>query len=185
MSTQLVTRSAQQSRVKLVCAVLLVALASGCAAYRFGATSLYPPDVQSVYVPVFESDSLRRNLGERLTEAVIKEIELKTPYKVVSDPNADSVLSGRILNDLKRVTVEDAYDQQRENQITILAEVSWLNRRGDLIASRGNIPIPESLLQLAGTGVAVPEFGQSIATGQQQAINRMAEQIVSLMETPW
>ena len=134
---------------------------------------------------MFESDSLRRGLSERLTEAVVKEIELKTPYKVVSEPDADSVLTGRILNDIKRVIVEDPYDQQRENQITLIAEVNWVDRRGDLIGSRGNIPIPESIIQLAGTGTAVPEFGQSIATGQQQAITRLAEQIVSLMETPW
>jgi hypothetical protein len=168
-----------------VCPAVVAVLCFGCAPYRFGTASLYPPDIRTVFVPMFESDSLRRNLSERLTEAVIKEIQLKTPYTVVSDPNADSVLTGRILNDIKRVTVEDPYDNQRENEITILAEVSWVDRRGDLIGSRGNIPIPESLVQLAGTGIAVPEFGQSIATGQQQAIDRMAEHIVSLMETPW
>ena len=47
----------------------------GCAGYRFGAASLYPPDIQTVYVPVFESNSFRRNLSEWLTEAVCKEIE--------------------------------------------------------------------------------------------------------------
>jgi hypothetical protein len=171
--------------MKAVVYLPLLLVLCGCAGYRFGATSLYPPDVQTVYVPVFESDSLRRGLSERLTESVIKEIELKTPYKVVSDPNADSVLTGRILNDIKRVIVEDPYDQQRENEITLLAEVSWLDRRGDLIGSRGNVPIPEALVRLTGTGTAVPEYGQSIATGQQEAINRLAEQIVSLMETPW
>jgi hypothetical protein len=170
---------------RLLLCVSLGIFVSGCAGYRFGTASLYPPDIRTVYVPMFESDSLRRGLSERLTEAVIKEIELKTPYKVVSDPNADSILTGRVLNDIKRVTVEDRYDQQRENEVTLLAEVNWVDRRGDLIGSRGNLPIPESLITLTGTGIAVPEFGQSIATAQQQAIDRMAEQIVSLMETPW
>ena len=178
-------RSAVSNLRFALCTVSLAILCCGCAAYRFGTASLYPPDIHTVFVPMFESDSLRRNLSERLTEAVVKEIELKTPYKVVSEPDADSVLTGRILNDIKRVVVEDPYDQQRENEITIIAEVSWVNRRGDLIGSRGNVPIPEALVQLSGTGVAVPEFGQSIATGQQQAIDRMAEKIVSLMETPW
>ena len=41
------------------------------------------PDVSTVYVPMIESGSYRRDLGERLTEAVAKQIELKTPYKVV------------------------------------------------------------------------------------------------------
>jgi hypothetical protein len=171
-------------KLAMVAVAMLIAT-GGCAQYRFGSTSLYPPDIQTVYVPVFESDSLRRNLGERLTEAVIKEIELKTPYKVVSSPDADSVLTGRILNDIKRVTVEDPYDQQRENEITLIAQVNWVDRRGDLIGSRGTLAIPESLVMLAGTSKVVPEFGQSIATGHQQSIDRLAAQIVSLMETPW
>ncbi len=68
---------------------------SGCIGYQVGAGSLYAPDVATVYVPMIESDSYRRDLGERLTEAVCKEIELKTPYKVVSTPDADSILSVR------------------------------------------------------------------------------------------
>ena len=31
----------------------------------------------------------------------------------------------------------------------------------------------------------IPEVGQSVATTQQQAIQRLAEQIVSTMEEPW
>ena len=68
-------------------------LLAGCASYQVGSESLYAPDVATVYVPMIESDSYRRDLGERLTEAVIKEIELKTPYKVVGTPDADSILS--------------------------------------------------------------------------------------------
>ena len=88
--------------------IIIAALAGGgCAGYRFGAASLYPPDIQTVYVPVFESNSFRRNLGEWLTEAVCKEIELKTPYKVVGTPNADSVLTGKITSDTKPAVHSD------------------------------------------------------------------------------
>ena len=47
----------------------------GCAGYQIGNQSLYPPEIHTVYVPMFQSNSFRRNLGERLTEAVVKEIE--------------------------------------------------------------------------------------------------------------
>ncbi len=78
--------------------ILLLSLANaGCAGYRFGAATLYPPDIHTVYVPVFESDSFRRGLGERLTEAVVKAIEARTPYKVVGSAEADSVLTGKII----------------------------------------------------------------------------------------
>src|SRR6476660_2725748 len=60
-----------------------VAFLTGCAGYQLGQRSLYRPDICTVHIPVIQSDSFRRYLGERLTEAVVKEVELRTPYKVV------------------------------------------------------------------------------------------------------
>ena len=82
-----------------------LALLGGCAGYQIGNQSLYPVNIRTVYVPMFQSASFRPYLGERLTEAVMKEIELKTPFKVVSDPNADSTLSGRIVGEGKEVLI--------------------------------------------------------------------------------
>jgi hypothetical protein len=47
------------------------------------------------------------------------------------------------------------------------------------------VAVPEELVLLSNTGMLVPEYGQSVSTAQLQAIQRMATQIVSLMETPW
>lgn len=158
---------------------------SGCAAYRFGAASLYPPDIQTVYVPIFESNSFRRNLSEWLTEAVCKEIEAKTPYKVVGTPQADSVLTGKLMGDTKRVTIEDKYDQPREVEVNTAVQVRWLNRKGDLLNQATSVPLPQDLITLSASGNLVAEFGQSVTTAQLQSIQRVAAQIVSLMEVPW
>src|SRR5262245_62122078 len=84
-----------------------IAVIVGCAPYRMGTPSLYSCNVRTVYVPVFESNSYRRGLAERLTEAVQKEIERRTPYKVVgSSVNADSILTGKLLTDTKGPSVE-------------------------------------------------------------------------------
>jgi hypothetical protein len=159
--------------------------ASGCAAYRFGTASLYPTDIQTVYVPVFESNSFRRNLGEQLTELVCKEIEVKTPYKVVGTPNADSVLTGKILGDTKRVVIEDAEDQPREVETNLTVQVRWVNRKGDLINQAAPVPLPQDLVTISASGNLVAEYGQSVTTAQLQAMQRLATQIVSLMEMPW
>ena len=104
---------------------------AGCAGYQIGNQSLYPTDIQTVYVPMFESNSFRRNLGERLTEAVIKEIELKTPYKVVATPDADSVLTGRSSSETKRVVAENRYDDPRQIEVSMQVQVSWIDRQGN------------------------------------------------------
>ena len=74
--------------------LLVLPVLCGCAGYQIGNRTLFPTHIHTVHVPTFESISFRRNLGERLTEAVVKEIEVRTPYKVVADPNADSVMTG-------------------------------------------------------------------------------------------
>ncbi|MBU4270978.1 MAG: hypothetical protein KKE86_07810 [Planctomycetes bacterium] len=157
----------------------------GCAGYQIGNQSLYPAEVRTVYVPMFDSNSFRRGLGERLTEAVVKEIETKTPYKVVDDPNADSVLSGCIVSERKSVLVPSLSGDAREVQVGMSVEISWVDRRGRVLRETANVPLPEEIVTVSGTGNVVPEVGQSIAAAQQQAICRMAEQIVGLMEKPW
>ena len=177
-------RSPSPTRVGLWFPVLLVSAAS-CATYRVGARSLYAPDVATVYVPIFESDSFRPGLAERLTEAVVKEIEFKTPYKVVGTPDADSVLTGRITSDTKRVVVEDSYDSPRELDMNFQIEVSWLNRRREPIRDPLVLDLPLDALEIGQSARLIPEAGQSVAVSQQQAIRRLAEQIVAAMEEPW
>jgi hypothetical protein len=160
-------------------------LALGCAAYRVGSRTLYAPDVDTVYVPMIESDSFRPDLGERLTEAVIKEIELKTPFKVVGTPDADSILSARVVSDTKRVIIENQNDDPRGIEVGMIAEVTWLNRRREPLRAPVGVPLPPELLPIGQTSTLLPEVGQSLVTAQQQAIERLAQQIVSTMEEPW
>jgi hypothetical protein len=164
----------------------IIAFFAGCSAYQIGNKSLYPEGIHTVYVPMFESDSFRRYLGERLTEAVMKEIEAKTIYKVVSNPiHADSVLSGRIVGETKRVLINDRSGDPRELQSELRVIVSWVDQRGRTLRDNRVVPLPDELTDVAGAGKFVPELGQSGATSQQEAIRRVAQQIVGLMENPW
>jgi len=169
----------------LAAAGLCVVMLAGCIGYHAGTQSLYAADVATVYVPMIESDSYRRDLGERLTEAVVKEIELKTPYKVVSTPDADSILSARLMTDTRRRLIQNGFSDPRVSETEVRAEVNWVNRRRQPMAPVQIIPIPAELLAINQTSNLIPEAGQSVATSTQQAIQRLAQQIVGTMEAPW
>lgn len=164
---------------------LLLLMPAGCANYQAGSGSLYAPDVHTVYVPMIESQSFRRDLGERLTEAIAKEIELKTPFKVVGDPSADSVLTVRLHNDVRRVVAEDGLDQARLMDNLLYADVSWINRRRLPIVPAQSMPLPGGLIDVQQSTPLMPAAGQTVASQQQLAIQRLAEQIVGLMEERW
>jgi hypothetical protein len=168
-------------RYRLTAVLLCAAAVTGCAGYQIGNQGLYPPDIQTVSVPIFASESFRRNFGERLTEAVVKEIELKTPLKVVNSGGADSILYGRLTNDTKRVLIETRTDEPRETEVSLSVSISWVDRQGAILR-QNEIPLPAEFTEFTQTASVVPEFGQSVATAHQTAIQRMAEQIVGSME---
>jgi hypothetical protein len=166
--------------IAVVCSMI-----AGCASYQVGAESLYAPDIATVYVPMIESGSFRRDLGERLTEAVIKEIELKTPYKVVGTPDADSILSVELKGDSRRLLAENSFTDPRLLETAVFSEVTWVNRRRLPLAPVQNIALPPNLIGIDQTANLVPEAGQSVQSSLQQSIDRLAQQIVGTMEAPW
>ena len=97
-------------RISIGILTLAVMSLSGCASYQFGSRTLYRPDIQTIHVPIFQSQSFRKDFGERLTEAVVKEISAKTPYKVVCESDADSIVSGQIISEQKTGLAEDVND---------------------------------------------------------------------------
>ncbi len=163
----------------------LLCFSAGCANYQAGSGTLYAPDVHTVYVPMIESESFRRGLGEQLTEAIVKEIELKTPFKVVGDPSADSVLSVLLLDDTRRVVAEDGFDAPRTLENLFRAEVSWINRRRLPLMATQSIPMDVGLMDIRQTSLLFPAAGNTVVSAQQVAIQRLAEQIVGTMEEPW
>jgi hypothetical protein len=165
--------------------LLIAACTAGCAGpYRAGNDTLYPADVRTVYVPMFESDSFRRHLGERLTEAVVKRIETDSPFKVVNNPNADSVLTGRIVFDTKRTIVENIFDDPRDTEYNMQVLVTWVSRHGQVLAEQ-SVALPPAAIDIGARSDIIPEFGRSVTSQQQAVIDNIANQIVGLMEMPW
>jgi hypothetical protein len=164
--------------------VLIVTL-PGCAGYQLGDRSLFRPDIRTVHVPVVQSESFRRYLGERLTEAVCKQIELRTPYKLVDADAADSVLNVRLVSDTKKVLNNNRFSEPRDIETDFFIQTSWVDRRGSVIMSHDGVPAGPLLVNIGQQANFVPEGGQSLATAQQEAIDKLAQQIVGQMELAW
>ncbi|MDR1923895.1 MAG: LPS assembly lipoprotein LptE [Planctomycetaceae bacterium] len=159
----------------------------GCSTigYNVGMSNPFGNDVKTVYVPIFESDVLRRDLSERLTEAVCKRIESRTSYKVVSRPSADSVLEGKIVRKTRGVSLVNNYNDPRQMLNSLTVEIRWQDRRKRDLLEFDPIPWNVGNAQIMVSNYLVPEFGQSELTAEQAEINMIAEKIVGMMEIPW
>ncbi len=155
---------------------------TGCG-YTVGAP--YATDIRTVHVPTFLCSDFRRGYELQLTEAVQKQIQLRTPYRLAKEPGADTRLTGRIVSIDKRVPNQNRLDDPRELELSIGVEVKWEDLRSGRVINQQTVPLAGNAAQLLGNTSFAPEAGQSLATGTQETVSILARQIVELMEVPW
>jgi Lipopolysaccharide-assembly len=199
-------RSKDPRRIAQLLVTFFILLLPSCANFCvLGYTTQpnYDTSIHTVYVPIFKNNSFRRGLEFDLTQAVIREIEAKTPYKVVSDPGrADTQLTGTIIFLNKNLLNRTQLNEVREAETLLAAEIAWVNLRTGEVLSRprpapGTPPPPPPIVApgapapppptvlVQSTGGFIPELGGSLTTAEKQNVDRLAVQIVAMMEKPW
>lgn len=167
----------------LVSPALLLGLAlalTGLPGCGYSLRAPYDTSVQTVYVPLFRSLSFRRELQLQLTELVIKEIEKRTPYKVVgSIEEADTILEGTVNFADKNILVENPFNYPRQLTATLQVSVNWIhNPPLDIEKARAPTLVSETVN-------FAPELGETSLTAFYKANQNLATQIVDMMEQPW
>ena len=163
-------------------ALLLLLAASGCG-YTIG--NQFQQNVQTVYVPIATTEDFRRGTEFQLTEAVQKQIQERTPFRLAKDERADTKLTMKIKSIRKTVLGTTAQNDNRELQLQYAVEVVWEDLRTGRILAQNKVSIEPEVTRLFAQSEFAPELGQSLATGTQEAIQKMARQIVEMMEAPW
>lgn len=155
----------------------------GCAAdpsqgYSFAST--YDESIKSVAVPVFRNETTSRGLELQLTEAVIKELQRRTPWHVAPTDRADTTLVGVITRTELSVLSDDPQTglvQEQAVRITISFE--WRdNRSGDILVARDNY---------SASAVFSPSrsVGDRLENGQRGAIQELAQDVISQLRSSW
>ena len=163
--------------------VFILALgASGCG-YTVG--TAFQGNVRSVYVPIATCEDFRRGAEFQLTEAVLTQIKERTPFRIAKSDAADTKLTMKIKSIRKTVLGTTVNNDPRSLQVQYAVDVIWEDLRTGRILAQRQVSLEPEISHLFSTGTMAPEVGQSLATATQEAINKMARQIVDLMEAPW
>lgn len=162
----------------------------------------YDTSIRTVFVPQFKNESFYKGLEVDLTRAIVREIEAKTPYRIVScREDADTELTGKVINLTKSMLLSNQLNEIRQGQTILSVELVWQDLRpgngGKVLSQPGSArppdpfapppdpnapPPPPVPMLLQATGSFEPELGGSLNASQIQLIDRLAVQIVSMME---
>ncbi|HBZ96567.1 MAG TPA: hypothetical protein DEO57_01835 [Phycisphaerales bacterium] len=166
-----------------VCAMAGVILLSGCSSNPttgYSTQSIYPTKYRTVAIPVIRNDTYFRDVGFLLTQALISEIESRTPYKVTSETYADSLLTGRITAvELTALSQNRTTGLDEEVIIGVTVNFEWMDLEDDTtIVKRRNF-------EGSGLFVPTPPSGEFLEVGEVAVVQQLASDMVDEMQAAW
>lgn len=165
------------------CAIACTPLLVSCSAEPnegWSTRSAHPENYRTVSVPIFENRTFERDISRLLTDAVIKEIQQNTPYRVSTASKADTVLRGTIRQvTLRELSKSVATGLSEEMVMQLTVDYEWIDMRtGKAIVARQGF---------GGSGVFVASRPQAepIDLGGYNAVQQVASDIVGSMQVDW
>jgi len=157
--------------------VLCLLLPAGCG---YSSKQLFPREYRTVAVPILANRTFYRGVEFDLTEALVKEIESRTPYKVVAEAGADTIVRGTVVSVSQRTlstTREGGLSEEMEVRITI--DFEWRQARtGAVLKQRQGFEAVGRYLPARGVG-------EPFSVAQHEAVQRLAQDIVSSFRSDW
>ena len=164
-------------------ALAALSLVAGCASdptqgYAWEGT--YASNVHTVAVPIFDNKTYWRDVQFELADALIKQIEATTPWKVVDSANSDTLLKGTITNvNLTRLAKSPTTGLAEQDVYSITVDFEWRDQRSGrtLVARRA----------FTANGLFVPTITSNgpIEIGRFAAVETLAGDIVNTLRTDW
>jgi hypothetical protein len=120
--------------VLAICLTLSAPL-NGCGYHTAGSATHIPASVRTIAVPVFATHAQAYHTEMALTQAVVRELNVRTRYRVLSSASdADAVLSGTILTQTSvPLTYDSTTGETSSYLVTITMKVVLTARDGRVL----------------------------------------------------
>jgi hypothetical protein len=156
----------------------------GCASdptrgYAFA--SSHDASIRTVAVPIFQNPTYTRGIEVELTDAIIKEIQAKTPWRVVPEGSgANSTLSGKLTDSrLHRLSTSPGTGYAQELAVELTVDFDFKDARtGKTIVSRRGFTASDEF-------VPASPANERIEKGEHGAVQRLARDIVAELRSNW
>jgi hypothetical protein len=162
---------------------LFFTLLAGCAfdpARGYAAMGVFPADIATVAVPIFENDTFHRDIEFELADALIKEIERRTPYKVTPASRAHTILAGRIRSvEIEPLSRSRLTGLSEEVLLRITVDFKWTDLRTNAVLVERR--------EFTAQALFVPSRPtmEPLEVGKFAVVERLARDIVDELQAPW
>ena len=136
--------------------------------------------LRTIAVPVFSNSTPNRALSQDLTEAVVKEIESVTPWKVTGQGRADTMLRGTVTRyRLVLLSKDPTTGLANEMLVEATVDFEWVDlRTGEPILARDGF---------TASALFTPSrpSQQPVEIGRFQVVQVLARDIVDTLQAEW
>ncbi|MCB9844867.1 MAG: hypothetical protein H6811_02615 [Phycisphaeraceae bacterium] len=167
----------------IIAAAVVLSWLGGCASdpkRGYSLASAHDTSISTISVPIFENLTPMTGLETQLTEAIIKEIQRRTPWAVVPVGSAQTTLTGKIRKaEFVRLSRTPGTGLAQEATFELTLDFDWSDD------ASGRSRVRQSNVRAIGTFVAARGVGERIEVGEKGAIQVAARRIVEQLRADW
>ncbi|MFZ0313803.1 MAG: LptE family protein [Candidatus Korobacteraceae bacterium] len=165
-------------RIGLACSLAALLLTISCGYHTEGNSVRLPSDLHTIYVPGILNASPAYQIGQILTEAVIKELRERTNYRVVTvnDGNVDAVLTGTVTSVyIAPLTYDSVTGRISSSLVVIFMNAQLTGKGGKVLWSNPNLLYREQYQE----SVAVASFFEEANPAVRRIASDFAKTLVA------
>lgn len=163
---------------------LVGGLLAGCAAdpaQGYSTGGFFGDETRTISAPIFDNNTYLEGVDRRLTEALIKEIQERTPWAVTRSGQATTTLTGTVVR-VEQVPLSTGSKTGLVDEMALRVSIDfeWRDvRTGEVLVSRRDFTA-------SGTYVPARMGGaERIEVGEAGAVSNLAQAVVDAMRDRW
>ena len=131
----------------LIILIFVTTLLSSCSSYRLGNNKpVKYKNIDSIAVPIVQSDVLKPKLQSLVTNAIIRSIQEKGAFKIAKEKNSDATLNIKIINIERKQLRASRENVLRTTEMEFIIEIEYrvLSNLDGVTIERGNVKAKSS-----------------------------------------
>ncbi len=145
-------------------AIVAIACLTGCGYHVAGTATHVPGSVRTLAVPVFVTRAQQYRTENVFTEAVIRELNTRTRYKIInSTEGSDATLQGTILSEsVAPLTYDSSSGATSSYLITVQARITLTARDGKLLYTNDRFLFRDQFQSTQDLSAFIQEDGPAV-----------------------